>query len=71
MCLKNPETCLWSTTRGLQEVQNIFHKIQQFKYGDRPDYDYIKEQLNTLLKKEEASVFYLKESLTVIEFIIT
>lgn len=53
-CLTDPEKLLWrTTTNGMQEVRNIFYKIQQLTYSDRPDYNYIREQLNTLLQKEE------------------
>lgn len=54
-CLADPEKLLWrTTTSGMQEVHNIFYNLQQLKYSDRPDYNYIKEQLNSLLQKEEA-----------------
>lgn len=55
-CLSNPETYLWSTTtRNITEIHNIFYKIKQLQYGDRPDYNYIKEQLTILLQKEEGT----------------
>ena len=44
----------WSTTtHKMQEVRNIFYKINELKYEDKPDYEYIREQLKTLLQKEE------------------
>lgn len=53
-CLSDPENYLWSTTTNkMQEVRNIFHKINELKYEDKPDYDYIREQLKILLQKEE------------------
>jgi hypothetical protein len=55
-CLSDPEHNLWcSTTRNMPEVRNIFYKIKQLQFADRPDYDYIREQLNTLLQKEEGT----------------
>eukprot|EP00826_Nyctotherus_ovalis_P036231 TRINITY_DN3198_c0_g1_i11.p3 TRINITY_DN3198_c0_g1~~TRINITY_DN3198_c0_g1_i11.p3 ORF type:complete len:101 (-),score=27.61 TRINITY_DN3198_c0_g1_i11:250-552(-) len=55
-CLEEPENYLWcGSTRRLQEVRNIFHSIRGLKYGDRPDYKYVREQLKTLLQREEAT----------------
>lgn len=55
-CLSDPENCLWcSTTKNMQEVRNIFYKLKQLQYSDRPDYDYIRDQLTTLLQKEEGT----------------
>ena len=53
-CLSEPETCLWkTTTSGLQETRNIFYSINRLQYPDRPDYDYVRQQLGLLLQKEE------------------
>lgn len=50
----NPEGHLWrSATNKMQEVQNIFYKLKELKYSDKPDYNYIKNQLRILLQKEE------------------
>lgn len=55
-CLEEPETYLWcGSTRGLQEVRNIFRSIKALKYSDRPDYEYMREQLRALLQREEAT----------------
>jgi len=54
-CLENPSTYLWCTTKNIPEIHNIFYKIKQLKYSDRPDYNYIREQLITLLQKEEGT----------------
>eukprot|EP00826_Nyctotherus_ovalis_P058164 TRINITY_DN7978_c0_g2_i4.p1 TRINITY_DN7978_c0_g2~~TRINITY_DN7978_c0_g2_i4.p1 ORF type:complete len:332 (+),score=35.52 TRINITY_DN7978_c0_g2_i4:549-1544(+) len=54
-CLADPEKLLWrTTTSGIQQVCNIFYAIQRLEYADRPDYGYIREQLNVLLAKEDA-----------------
>lgn len=55
MCFKDPQENLWkTTTKNLQEIHNIYYSLQKLSYYDRPDYDYIREQLNSLLLKEEA-----------------
>jgi tRNA(Ile)-lysidine synthase TilS/MesJ len=55
-CLADPSTYLWcSTTKNIQEIHNIFYKMKQLEYSDRPDYNYIREQLTTLLQKEEGT----------------
>lgn len=63
LCLGNPENFLWcSTTSEMQEVRNIFYSIKKLQYADKPDYDYIRNQLNSLLQKEK-----MKNSLTYLE----
>ena len=53
-CLNDPEQYLWkTTTANMTQVKNIFWSINGLKYGDRPDYAYIREQLNELLRNEE------------------
>lgn len=55
-CLTNPENYLWrGPTRNMQEVHNIFYKINELQYKDKPDYEYIHEQLTLLLQKEECT----------------
>lgn len=51
-CLSDPETHLWNVTRKMKEVKNIYDSINQLKYCDKPNYEYIQEQLNILLSKE-------------------
>lgn len=52
--MANPETRLWrTTTSGMPELREIFYSILQLQYADRPDYDYIRKQLEILLQKEE------------------
>ena len=66
--LSDPENFLWkSNTREMKEVRNIFNKIKELGYSDRPDYDFIKGQLNILLLKEEAkcSLYDTRETITV------
>lgn len=61
-CLADPEHCLWkTTTSSMPEVKNIFYKINELSYPDRPDYNFIRLQLNTLLKREEG--FHASRSL--------
>jgi len=53
-CLAHPEEYLWrTTTSNLKEVHNIFHAVNRLQYADRPNYEYIRQQLNLLLQKEE------------------
>jgi hypothetical protein len=55
-CLTSPETYLWRTTTSkIPELHNIFYKIKQLQYSDRPDYEYIRNQLKSLQQKEEQS----------------
>lgn len=55
-CMENPEASLWcGTTRNMPEVRSIFYRIKQLRFADRPDYDYIRDQLTTLLQKEEGT----------------
>lgn len=70
-CLADPERLLWrTTTSGIQEVRSIFHALQRLEYADRPDYAYVRGQLNALLAKEEAKCFQglsdTRESVTVV-----
>lgn len=54
-CLAEPEKYIWrTTTNSMPELRNIFYKIANLKYADRPDYVYIRDQLNFLYQKEEA-----------------
>ena len=51
-CLSNPEKNLWkSVTKNMEEVKNIFNSIKDLKYEDKPDYEYIKNQIKTLHAK--------------------
>lgn len=53
-CLSNPEEHLWKTAiNGMREIKNIFFCIARLRYEDRPDYDYIRKELNALLQREE------------------
>lgn len=53
-CLEYPERYLWkTTTANMKEVKDIFKSIKRLEYADRPDYEYIREQLSTLLRNEE------------------
>jgi len=56
-CIEDPENYLWcKSTHGMQEVRNIFYKIKELKYIDKPDYEYIREQLKFILQKEERTL---------------
>lgn len=53
-CFSDPEKNLWkTTTTRMQEVKNIFVSLSKLQYPDRPDYEYIRQQLFSLLKNEE------------------
>lgn len=53
-CLADPEKHIWrTTTLGMVELRHIFYHIARLQYSDRPDYGYIRDQLNALLQKEE------------------
>lgn len=53
-CMADPERYLWkTTTRGMEEIREIFYSISRLRYSDRPDYDFIRGQLYSLLQKEE------------------
>ena len=52
-CLKNPEKELWKKTQNLEEVKNIFKYLNRLKYVDKPDYNYIKEQLISIYENNE------------------
>ena len=54
MSLTEPEKYLWTNehTRNL-ELKNIFKSINELTYPDRPNYEYIRQQLMDLLKKEQ------------------
>ena len=53
-CFKEPEKYIWtSTTSKMSEVRNIYYTLYNLKYEDRPDYNYVRLQLMSLLNKEE------------------
>lgn len=53
-CFSDPERYLWRTTTARnQEVRNIYYSLTPLKYEDRPDYEYIRQQLFSLLRNEE------------------
>ncbi len=59
-CFRDPEHLLWrTTTASLPEIRDIFLYLMKLDYADQPDYDFIRQQLGSLLQKEEA-----KEQLT-------
>jgi len=44
--LENPEKFLWlGKVKKMQEMKNIFNELMKYKYEDKPNYAYIKEQL--------------------------
>lgn len=54
-CLADPETLLWkTTTNGVQEIKNVFAYIKCLGYSDRPDYEYIRKELLSILEREES-----------------
>ncbi len=53
MCLADPQKYLWTNPHTQQdELKNIFCSIQHLAYPDRPNYEYIHQQLVGLLTKE-------------------
>lgn len=52
-CLADPERFLWRATANTPEVKSIFYMISKLRYSDKPDYGFIRGQLNVLLQKEE------------------
>ena len=54
-CLADPDKHIWrTTTSSMQEIKNVFYQISSLQYADRPNYAFIREQLISLLQKEEA-----------------
>jgi len=47
-CLSNPEEKLWIVTKDIPEVKLIFNHIQSLGYKDKPNYSYIKLQLQSI-----------------------
>lgn len=47
-CLENPETHLWHVTKDIQEVKNIFYHLKKLNYADKPDYDFIRNELKSI-----------------------
>ncbi len=53
-CINSPEAFLWrTTTAAVEPVKQIFYSIQKLAYADRPDYEFIRQQLLQLLQTEE------------------
>ena len=50
-CLKDPENHLWIVTKDIQEVKNIFYHLQKLGYGDKPDYDFVRNELKNIYLK--------------------
>eukprot|EP00347_Sterkiella_histriomuscorum_P020241 403338552 len=45
-CFSNPEKYLWTTTtRGLQQVKDIFYHLKNLEYADSPNYQFIRDKL--------------------------
>ena len=56
-CHPDPEQDIWkTTTANMPEVRNIFYKIKELQFPDRPDYEFIRNQLNILLQKERGRI---------------
>ena len=50
-CLDNPEQYLWIKTKKIPEVKDIFYLIKQLNYGDKPDYNRIRQLLISIYEK--------------------
>ncbi len=54
-CFASPREHMWvSTTKSLPEIHNIFYSLSSLQYADRPDYAYIRTQLESLVTLERA-----------------
>jgi len=64
-CFEDPEHNLWKTTTArLQEVKNIFYCLKKLQYVDRPDYEYIRQQLFSLLHNEEIKAGVIHQTIS-------
>lgn len=64
-CFADPEKNLWKTTTAkIQEVKNIFYCLTKLNYVDRPDYEYIRQQLFSILQNEEVKAGVIHQTLT-------
>lgn len=55
-CLEDPEHLLWRTaTAKMVQVKNIFYSINKLQYADKPDYEYIRGQLQELLSQYDTT----------------
>jgi hypothetical protein len=50
-CLSKPEEKLWIVTKDVIEVKKIFAHLKGLSYKDRPDYNFIRNQLRSILSK--------------------
>ena len=62
-CIAEPEKYLWkTTTREMTEMKDIFNDISKLRYADKPDYNFIQEQLSSLLERVDE----LEPSITIV-----
>lgn len=52
LILSMPERFLWKGCE-IQEVRNIFYSIKSLKYADRPDYEFIREEISRIVFKKK------------------
>jgi len=50
-CLSNPDKFLWEVTKNIPEVKNIFYHIKRLEYADKPDYQFIRDQLKSISER--------------------
>ena len=51
---KNPGEKLWrGPTRHIEEVQTIFYHLKSLRYEDKPDYSLVRENLRSILAKNQ------------------
>jgi hypothetical protein len=51
-CIQNPNEKLWrGATRDIEEVRTIFYHLQSLEYGDKPDYDLVRNNLKNILRR--------------------
>lgn len=64
-CLNNPEEKLWIVTKDIEEVKNIFYHLKALSYKDVPDYQFVRNQLKSILAKNiEIPSNYLNQLVT-------
>ncbi len=51
-CLEKPEELLWVQTKNIPEVRAIFKHVKSLEYKDRPNYQFIRDQLKSILSKQ-------------------
>lgn len=48
-CLSNPEEKLWLVTKDIPEVKKIYSHLISLNYKDKPDYQFVRNNLKSIL----------------------